>query len=187
MGIPRNSIKPKMATYNIVSCGVTVKTTVTNSATFTDDYITELVLSCNHVTPLIGLDVRSARSGVTGEMKAATLTLCSGSRCIIIQLTNMDSIPDSLISFLSAPLFHFVGIWESLAILEKDYGIVCRNVIELDPFLFSLVVALEIKVESKPSSVMMGNWGAGNLSMEQIQAVTFLAHSFFECGKFFFT
>ncbi|ESQ47347.1 hypothetical protein EUTSA_v10028324mg [Eutrema salsugineum] len=44
---------------------------------------------------------------------ADTLQLCVGKRCIIIQLTHCDRVPDVLRSFLTDAETTFVGVWNS--------------------------------------------------------------------------
>ncbi|PQQ21939.1 uncharacterized protein Pyn_38357 [Prunus yedoensis var. nudiflora] len=67
-----------MRTYNVNVNGVAVKTTVTDSDSFVDSFITELILSCNYTNssssrpPIIGFDVEFTESAIDG-IKAATL------------------------------------------------------------------------------------------------------------------
>jgi len=86
----------------------------------------------------------------------------------------MELVPQSLINFLSAPLFCFVGvgIHKLLSFLRRDYGfeLECRNVVDLKPILDLAVYCGSLEVEAKPLSVIRGNWGAGNLNMEQIES-----------------
>ncbi|KAJ7973094.1 Werner Syndrome-like exonuclease [Quillaja saponaria] len=181
-----------MATYTVNVNGVNVKTTVANKSSFVDSFITELVLSCNysnssHLRPIIGLDVEYKVSD-DSIVKAATLQLCSGSRCIIIQLCNMSVVPESLINLLSAPLFCFVGVrlLEKARLLRRDYGLECRNVMELRPILDMGVLTGCIGVVPKPLNLIMSNWDAENLSMKQIESAAEDAHMFFKFGKMFF-
>ncbi|KAM7501147.1 hypothetical protein LguiB_000051 [Lonicera macranthoides] len=53
--------------------------------------------------------------------------------CLILQLSHLDSIPWSLLNFLNLPNFTFagIGIKESMVKLERDYGIGCKNAVEL--------------------------------------------------------
>ncbi|KAG2693268.1 hypothetical protein I3760_08G088900 [Carya illinoinensis] len=179
-----------MTTYIVnVDGRVNLKTSVTDGASFVDSFITELVLSCNYMSisspPLIGLDVEFNDIDNHAARKPATLQLCSGSGCIIIQLINMEVVPQSLINFLSAPLFCFVGvgIHYSLSLLKRFYGLECRNVVELMPVLNLAVFSGQVGIEPKPLSVLMGDWGAGNLSMEQIESAASDAFTYFEFGK----
>lgn len=62
--------------------------------------------------------------------KVATLQLCSGNKCTIIQLFYLDCIPTSLLSFLSDPQITFVGVKveEDAQKLGDDYGLaVCKT------------------------------------------------------------
>ncbi|PQQ02590.1 uncharacterized protein Pyn_40497 [Prunus yedoensis var. nudiflora] len=157
-----------MRTYNVNVNGVAVKTTVTDSVSFVDSFITELILSCNYTNssssrpPIIGFDVEFTESAIDG-IKAATLQICSGSRCIIIQLNKTranNSVPQSLINFLAAPLFCFVGvgIFQSLALLKREHGIECRNVVDLRLMLNMAVARGAVELEPKPLSVVTGDW-----------------------------
>jgi hypothetical protein len=184
-----------MATYTVNVNGVDVKTTVTNSASCVDSFITELILSCDYSASrpppiIIGLDVefKDLDDFPTNHKAAATLQLCSSSRCIIIQLINMEAIPESLANFLSAPLFCFagVGIEESLRVLRRGYGLECRHVVDLKPLLDLAVFMGDVELEPKPLSVVMGDWGARNLSMDQIETAAADAYTFFEIGSFLF-
>ncbi|KAM4074089.1 hypothetical protein ACJW30_10G067900 [Castanea mollissima] len=148
-----------MATFMVNVDGEKVKTTVTNRASSVDGFITELILSCNYSNrwpPIIGLDIELNDLNDSTKCKAATLQLCSGSL-----------VPLSLINFLSAPLFCFVGvgIHKLLSFLRRDYGLECRNV---------------------PLSVIRGYWGAGNLNMEQIESAATDAFIFFKFGNMLF-
>ncbi|KAI5336236.1 PREDICTED: Werner [Prunus dulcis] len=83
-----------------------------------------------------------------------------------------NSVLQSLINFLAAPLFCFVGveIFQSLALLRREYGIVCRNAVDLTLTVNMAVMSVAVELEPKPLSVVMGDGGAENLSMEQIQS-----------------
>lgn len=180
-----------MATYIVNVGGENVKTTVTNSASFVDQFITELILSCNYSTsgpPIIGLDVEIKVFDDSTNCKAATLQLCSSSRCIIIQLINMEVVPQSLLNFLFAPLFCFVGvgIHKFLSLLGRDYGIECRNAVDLKPFLDLAVYCGCVGVSRKPLSIITGDWGADNLNMEQIESAATDAFTLFQVGKLIF-
>ncbi|KAF5462393.1 hypothetical protein F2P56_018402 [Juglans regia] len=151
-----------MTTYIVNVDGVNVKTSVTDGA-FVDSFITELALSCNYMNisspPLIGLD-----------------------------LINMEVVPQSLFNFLSAPVFCFVGVGivhYSLSLLKRYHGLECRNVVDLMPFLKLAVFSGQVGIEPKPLSVLMGDWSAGNLSMEQIESAASDAFTYFEFGKLF--
>ncbi|KAK9984343.1 hypothetical protein SO802_033868 [Lithocarpus litseifolius] len=133
-----------MATFMVNVDSEKVKTTVTDRASSVDRFITELVLSCNYSNrwpPIIGLDIEFNDLNDSTKCKPATLQLCSGSRCIIIQLVHME--------------------------------VKCGGLLDLAVYCGSL------EVEAKPLSVIKGNWGAGNLNMEQIESAASDAFTFF--------
>jgi hypothetical protein len=81
--------------------------------------------------------------------KCATIQLCDGHSCLIIQLNQLEAYTrtydrgatwkdialKSLVNFLSLPNITFVGVGikENRARLEKHYGIGCKNAVELGP------------------------------------------------------
>ena len=116
------------------------------------------------------------------------LQLCNGDSCAIIQLQQLDSVPVSLFNFLRLPEFTFVGIGikESIAKLEKEYGIGCKNAVELGPFAASVMgmhrlgacglgelahVINSIKLQSQrfSSLVVSKDWGSKFLIKPRIQ------------------
>lgn len=58
---------------------------------------------------------------------ADTLQLCVGERCLIIQLSHCDHIPEDLRSFLTDPETTYVGVWNS-----QDAGKLARSVHRLE-------------------------------------------------------
>lgn len=159
-----------MATFLVNVNGAKVKTTVTNTTSFVDSFVTELVLSCNYsvpAPPIIGFDVNFIEPPNGTNSRPATLQLCSGSRCIIVQLNRMGAIPQSLLNLLSAPLFCFAGVevHEKLSALRREYSgfETIGIVLDLKPLLELAVFTGCVEVEPKPMSVVMANWGAENL------------------------
>ncbi|XWS36082.1 hypothetical protein CRYUN_Cryun20dG0053400 [Craigia yunnanensis] len=75
------------------------------------------------------------------KSRVAILQLCDGDTCLIIQLPFLVSIPKSLHNFLQLPDFAFVGIGinETLAYLEKEYGLGCKNAVELGQLAASVM------------------------------------------------
>jgi hypothetical protein len=99
-----------------------------------------LAPSSNHQTKVIGFDAewfmynQLPAGPVFFRPKCATIQLCDGHSCLIIQLNYLESY-NSLVNFLSLPNITFVGVGikENLARLEKYYGIGCKNAVELGP------------------------------------------------------
>jgi hypothetical protein len=101
-----------------------------------------------HQTKVIGFDVewslvRSSEVAFYAESKCATLQLCDGHTCLIIQLNRIPNfdyscynyVYKSLLKFLRQPNVTFVGfgIKDNLAKLEKQFGFGIRNAVELGP------------------------------------------------------
>ncbi|KAI3874075.1 hypothetical protein MKW92_005829 [Papaver armeniacum] len=110
--------------------GVNIVTTVTNSSLFIDSVLNEF-----RSKRVIGLDIEWNSASPTS--KVATLQLCSGTRCIIIQLLHLDFIPNSLKSLLLDRSVNFVGvgITQDIAKLDRDYGLKCWYGHELGPLV----------------------------------------------------
>lgn len=73
-----------------------------------------------------------------------------------------------------------------LSFLRRDYGVECRNVVDLKPILDLAVYYGNLEVEAKPLSVIRGNWGVGNLNVEQIESAATDAFAFFKFGNMLF-
>ncbi|XP_056684273.1 uncharacterized protein [Spinacia oleracea] len=88
---------------------------------------------------LVGLDVEkhysSSISSTSSIEKVSAVMLCCGNYCLIIQLLHMDSNASCYLSkFLQLEGLTFVGvqIQHCLKALDRDYGIKCRNALDLD-------------------------------------------------------
>jgi len=77
------------------------------------------------ISKVVGLDIG----------KSSTLYLCDEFTCIIIPLLHLNSIPESLMNFLCWPEYTFVGVGirGKMEMLETQFGIRCRNAVELGP------------------------------------------------------
>ncbi|KAI3842327.1 hypothetical protein MKW98_026117 [Papaver atlanticum] len=147
--------------------GVNIVTTVTNSPSVIDSVLKEF-----RSESLIGLDIEW--NSASHNNKVATLQLCHGTRCIIIQLLRLDFIPSSLRTKL-----------------DRDYGLKCWSVKELGPLadrvyrtqqfhgagLSSLMHQIVgVRVE-QPEHVKRSNWGVNILNTEQIKYATIDAYA----------
>ncbi|CAJ2629016.1 unnamed protein product [Trifolium pratense] len=134
--------------------GEQIKTTVIYDPIEIQNHLSSFLRpSINHQTKLIGFDAewflhthsKLGRDFLTP--KCATIQLCDGHSCLIIQLNRLESLQNycwtwkqdvarkSLVNFLSLPNITFVGVGikENLARFEKHYGIGCKNSVELGP------------------------------------------------------
>ncbi|KAI3874074.1 hypothetical protein MKW92_005828 [Papaver armeniacum] len=169
--------------YTVQHLGDNILTTLTNSSSLIDS---SLDIEWNSASP---------------DSKVATLQLCHGSRCIIIQLLYLDFIPNSLRNLLSDRSITFVGvgITQDIARLDRDYGLKCWAGNELGAlsdrfygrathlnggaeFASTMHKLFEHPVE-KPVNVARSDWSKNILSTEQIKYATIDAYVYFECGN----
>ncbi|CAH8319468.1 unnamed protein product [Eruca vesicaria subsp. sativa] len=141
---------------------------------------------------IIGLDTERARSF---SPKTVLLQLCDGDYCLIIQLSSFNHVklPLSLYNFLNLPDFTFVGIGmnKSLKMLESEFGLTCKNAVEIGPPKRSLMTYnmhyLNITradiVQNEPASPIFGDWGASVLSENQIILAVSNAYLAFGLGN----
>ena len=178
--------------------GIKVKTTLANTDVEVDDQVATF-LQNKDGKKVVGLDTEwqlvqdEDTKSETDQYRSevAILQLCNGDSCAIIQLQQLDSVPVSLFNFLRLPEFTFVGIGikESIAKLGKQYGIGCKNAVELGPFAASVMgmphlsacglgelayVINSIKLQGQrfSSLVVSKDWGSKFLSKPCIQYAT---------------
>jgi hypothetical protein len=139
---------------------------------------------------VVGLDIEksfsSTSNGVVSE-KVAVLKLCTENDCLIVHLTHLEKIPTSLAKFLDLSDITFVGICikQNMGDLRRDYGVQCRNAVELGvlaaavqnkpilevyslPDLFKYVFKFPKweKTFGKSTIVAFSDWGTSILSMQ---------------------
>ncbi|KAI3836532.1 hypothetical protein MKX03_031398 [Papaver bracteatum] len=182
----------RKTTHTVRFNGVNIVTTVTNSPSVINSVLWEF-----RSESLIGLDIEWDSASPTS--KVATLQLCHGSRCIIIQLLSLNSIPRSLRRLLSDQSITFVGvgITEDIAKLDRDYGLKCWSGTELGSLadevsgtkqflraglksLMHQIVGLRME---KPAHVTRSNWGLKTLNTEQIKYGTIDAYASYAIGN----
>jgi hypothetical protein len=150
---------------------------------------------------VVGLDIEksfsSTREGLVSD-KVALLKLCAENDCLLVHLTHFKKIPISLAMFLNLSDVTFVGISikQNLGDLQRDYGIQCRNVVELGPFaaavhkrpilsafslpdLFNYVFKIPKweKTFGKSTNVALSDWGTSTLSDEQLWHASIEIHA----------
>uniref|UniRef100_A0A803M7G3 3'-5' exonuclease domain-containing protein n=1 Tax=Chenopodium quinoa TaxID=63459 RepID=A0A803M7G3_CHEQI len=171
---------------------------------------------------IIGLDIEkhykptsstSSSSRPGGTEKVATLMLCCGNSCLIIQLLHMDSLYATcyISEFLQLQELTFVGvrIQHCLEALERDYGIKCRNALDLGQLprilgsndkclegytlidLASKVAKmhnfLDLKVARRIcNGADLCDWGVTTLSLRQIEAATLRAYLCFYASNYLY-
>jgi hypothetical protein len=157
----------------------------------------------NSLERVVGLDIEksfsssSTSDGVVSE-KVAVLKLCAENDCLIVHLPHFKKIPTSLAKFLDLSDITFVGmsIKKNLGDLRRDYGIQCRNAVELGalaadvqkkpilnafslPDLFKYVFKFPKweKTFGKSTNVAFCDWGTSILSSDQIWHASMDVHA----------
>ncbi|KAE8722836.1 Detected protein of unknown function [Hibiscus syriacus] len=181
-------------------------TNVTSCESDVDRHIQNFLSDRNNSWKVIGLDIErtfvqdshETEENSKKKSRVAILELCDGFTCLVIQLPYLDFIPNSLLNFLQLPDFTFVGIGikETVAKLEEEYGLGCKNAVELGQLaasvmrnpnlaacgvgaLANVIIPLQL---SKHTSVVFSDWGRKNLNKDQLKVATANAYAFFKIG-----
>lgn len=172
--------------HHVSFCGNLIETTATNKAAIADDWVHQILSMYRGQHLIIGLDCKRRPHPITSMGgRTATMQLCVGCKCLILQLLYMDYIPKSLKSFLSNPDITFVGVEveENVLRLWGEYGLWCTDaadVHELASRSFPLgfsgktgLKALACKVAKfrmwKPKNGCCGDWESKLLDERQIE------------------
>ncbi|XP_043694388.1 uncharacterized protein LOC122645107 [Telopea speciosissima] len=147
---------------------------------------------------VVGLDIEC--KPFESVNRVSVLKLACGAFCLIIRLLKLGTIPNFLFNFLRLPDISFagVGIKENVALLEKDYGLQCRNIVDL-PTLAAAVLddrrlvgyglvdlayhVIPLQAIKKPPCVFLSDWSGDNLSTEEIEFATIDAHVSYKIGN----
>lgn len=181
-----------------------IQTTVTSSPAVVDKWVSrtyDIHRRRLHLPGLVvGLDVewRPYFPPTTRRNPVATLQLCIGRRCLIVQILHAQSVPASLARFLADPCFVYVGVGvqEDVDKLFHDYNLRVRRSVDL-----AAAAAATYQVEgykhrglkrlakellgqdmAKPIHVTLSEWDAAELSPEQIEYACIDAYVSFELG-----
>ncbi|KAK2403433.1 hypothetical protein P8452_09444 [Trifolium repens] len=190
--------------------GVQIKTRATSDEKEIEKHLLSFLHpSNNHRTKVIGFDAEwllfdATEPETITKSKCATIQLCDGHTCLIIQLNHFnsfeswyyDSVHKSLLNFLRLPNFTFVGVGikENLAKLEKQYGFGCRNAVELGPLVASVMnsprlslcgvdelayVVCKLDLRKYRPSTTAFDWGWYPLSKELAKLATLNVYSYY--------
>ncbi|KAJ4972631.1 hypothetical protein NE237_005805 [Protea cynaroides] len=147
---------------------------------------------------VVGLDIEC--TSVDSTNKVSILKLASASLCLIIRLLNFGKIPHFLFNFLRLPDVSFVGVGikENFVMLERDYGLQCRNMVDLPTLAASVLDdrrfmgyglidlayhVIPLQVIKKPACVFFSDWSGENLAMEEIEFATIDAYISYKIGN----
>jgi len=181
--------------------GEEIETNVTKKKSAILDVLDSfLVSSASKQVKVIGIDIECHLKQDSDKTKCATLHLCDGSSCLIIQLLHMDSIPVSLLNFLHLPDYTFVGVGikDDLYKLDDEYGIRCKNAVDLGPLaatvmkmprlsgcgideLTRVVNNLDLR-RHRPLTAVFKDWGQYRLSKKLAKLATVNVYSYYKVG-----
>lgn len=196
---PTITFNPSTSTYSVFFEGKTIETTVTDRASVTDQWISQILAIHEGKPTVVGLDIEWRPHQISWmSNKSATLQLCIDDKCLIVQLFYIDYIPQSLKDFMMNPNFTFVGIGvaDDIEKLRTEYDLPCRARADIRekakirwpgrfrrPGLKDLaleVVGLNMR---KPRHVTMSNWEARVLNENQIEYACIDAYASYRIGK----
>lgn len=184
------------------------KTTAVSTASELDRCLKDLLSTIpqkSGTKRVVGLHIVKSFEDVGNKVseRVALLTLYHGTTSLIIQLHLMSSAPCSLSAFLQLPEISFVGVGirHSLEALDRDYGVKCRNAVDLGELaatvrengmlrsygLLDLVDKLcGLDVQGMRNSFgheALRSWDAQMLTLAQVQVATWSCFLCFYLGN----
>ncbi|KAL8157907.1 uncharacterized protein LOC141724210 [Apium graveolens] len=171
-------------TFTIKCHNRTILTTVTSTPAVVRSWLHRVIISFSHHLNsrrlVVGLGVQWRENSST----AATLQLCVGRFCLILQLLYTPRIPLCLRRFLSNPSITFVGVWNSRdreMLSRSHHNIDVDNLIDVrrvaaEKRNVSVQVSMERLAEmilgmyglDKPEEIGRSNWNVSLLSHKQV-------------------
>ncbi|XP_020086080.1 Werner Syndrome-like exonuclease [Ananas comosus] len=176
-----------------------IDTTVTNEASPAEDWIRTVRAAHWGGRIIVGLDCEwKPQYSRWAHNKVATLQLCVGNKCLILQLFYMDYIPQSVKNFLNGNdvILVGVGVDGDVTKLRNDYGLVCGESMDLDQLCRDYLgllgqqrlglkgyarEILGLNME-KPKWVTMSNWEVRTLREAQVQYACIDAYVSYRLG-----
>ncbi|CAN6991822.1 unnamed protein product, partial [Brassica rapa subsp. trilocularis] len=133
------------------------------------------------------------------DPEADTLQLCVGTRCLVIQLSHCDDVPDELRSFLTDPRTFYVGFWngqDAGKLARSRHGLEIEELLDLSNYVQDSVgfgmsrCSFEEMVEEcmgyrgvrLDRGISMSDWSAYELDHEQILQASVDAYVCFKLG-----
>ncbi|CAF2079549.1 hypothetical protein HID58_044316 [Brassica napus] len=203
----RSSMAPTIrtvATYNthqehtVDFFGNEFTVTVTRSTSVITRWINN-VQYYNHYSSSHPLVVGVGVQWTPADPEADTLQLCVGTRCLVIQLSHCDDVPDELRSFLTDPRTVYVGFWngqDAGKLARSRHGLEIGELLDLRNYVqdsggFGMSrCSFEEMVEEcmgyqgvrLDRGISMSDWSAYELDHEQILQASVDAYVCFELG-----
>ena len=191
---PNITINHIPSKYSVNFAGKTIETiVVTVKASNADEWVHQILSIYAGTSTVVGIDTEWS---LHPSKKAAILQLCIGERCLIVQLSYMDNIPQSLKSFLMDSNFTFVGIGVSRDIAKLlEYELNCSKSTDIGqvakklwpgrfqgPSLKELALEIVGLNMRKPKDISMSNWEARLLNEAQIEYACIDAYASYRIG-----
>ncbi|AED95657.1 unnamed protein product [Arabidopsis thaliana] len=187
---------------SIVKIGIdSIKTTVTEKERDINRLVKTFLSNKNNRKKIIGLDTERVQKGRKLN-KTVLLQLCDGDNCLIVQLPDEDedegegeddNLPLPLFNFLNLPEFTFVGIGinKTMMRLESEFGLTCKNVVEIGPATWNLTnMTTDVKFRisaivstERPSNAVLEDWEKFVLNKNQIKLAASNAYFAFGIGN----
>ncbi|KAL8522699.1 hypothetical protein ACS0TY_012873 [Phlomoides rotata] len=181
------------ANYSVKFNGKIIETTVAKKASEADIWVQNtnnlMLMHQYNSSRVIGMDCKFIYHPISSmSNKMAILQLCFDTRCLVLQLLHMDSIPQSVRDFLSNSQTTFVGIniHENSTKLLKEYELTVMKKVDVHflakqwfpvsykgrPSMRALaneIVGFPMRKCSKNNGIIKGNWESRCLDTELIE------------------
>ncbi|GKE54259.1 Werner syndrome-like exonuclease, partial [Tanacetum coccineum] len=156
-------IQPYLVKYD----GKTIETTVTNQGAVAEEWVSEILLvHSDNKNPVVGLDIKWDDSpDELVSNKCSVLLLCIETKCLILQLLYMDTIPETIKSFLMNSKFTFMGVNEVMSKLVSEYGLHCANTEDI-----------RMTIKKPGNDERLNKWAARVLNEKQVLYACNLAY-----------
>ncbi|EFH40149.1 hypothetical protein ARALYDRAFT_331244 [Arabidopsis lyrata subsp. lyrata] len=168
---------------SIVKIGIdSIKTTVTEKESDSNRLVKTFLSNKNNRKKIIGLDTEHVQKG-RNLNKTVLLQLCDGDNCLIVQLPNEGEGEGDLFSIFST--------YPSLHLLESEFGLTCKNVVEIGPATWKLTnMTADVKFRlstivstERPTNAVLDDWEKFVLNKNQIKLAASNAYFAFGIGN----
>ncbi|GLT64904.1 hypothetical protein SLA2020_373670 [Shorea laevis] len=121
--------------YLVHYCGKIIETTVTESASVAENWVLNIQsgLSEQKIN-IVGFNCKWKPHPIESMSgRITTLQLCVDTRCLVLQISRLNNIPESIKHFFSDSNVVFVGIEVKKMVtkLQNEYGLNCTNKIDV--------------------------------------------------------
>lgn len=121
-------------THSVEFEGKVIETTVTDKGSVADEWVESMNELLKQHPRVIGMDCKFIQHPILRmSNKTALLQLCFRTNCLILQLLHVDSIPQSVLDFLSDSAATFVGVdiqHNSHKLLE-EYALCVKRTVDI--------------------------------------------------------